>query len=62
MNEEMIFKLCSEYFLKRPEGVFRCGVGQGNYIYIVKYVNKKYIVQCSTECNAYKNTICWLEK
>lgn len=40
----------------------RCGVGQGNYVYIVEYLHMKYIVRCSLECNAYENTVYWLEK
>lgn len=62
LAEKIISRLCFECFSRVPTSIERCGVGQGNYVYIVEYLHMKYIVRCSLECNAYENTVYWLEK
>lgn len=62
MNEKMISKLCLECFAEEPQIVARCGVGQGNYVYIAKYEDTRYVVRCSTESGAYSKTIYWLKQ
>lgn len=62
MNEKMIFRLCRECFGKTPRSAERCGIGQGNYVYIVQDPDRKYVVRCSMEEHAYDNTVHWLEK
>lgn len=62
MNEKMVSKLCLEYFAEEPQTVERCAVGQGNYVYIVECNGTKYVVRCSSEKDAYNNSIYWLEK
>lgn len=62
MNEKIVSQLCIECFSESPKSIERCAVGQGNYVYIVEFENSKYVVRCSLEHNAYKDTIYWLEK
>ncbi len=62
MNEENIIKLCIECFAEQPKNLSRCVVGQGNYVYIVELSNRKVVVRCSEETDAYKDTIYWLER
>ena len=62
MNEKIISQLCMECLFESPRSIERCTVGQGNYVYIVECENTKYVVRCSLEHNAYKDTIYWLEK
>lgn len=62
MNEKIIFRLCLECFGKTPQTAERCGMGQGNYVYIIEYPDRKYIARCSRENHAYENTVYWLER
>ncbi len=62
MNEEMIKQICCETFHKEPTSVESCAVGLANYVYIVEIERRKYTVRCSTEKNAYRNTVRLLEK
>lgn len=49
-------------FAELPKNISRCAVGQGNYVYIVGLSNRKVVVRCSEETDAYKDTIYWLER
>ena len=60
MDEKAIAQLCKECFEAKPEYVKRCAVGLANYVYIVECEHQKIIIRCSTEKDAYKNTIYWL--
>ena len=62
MNEVIIIKLCVAYFAEQPKNISRCAMGQGNYVYIVELHNRKVVVRCSEETDAYKDTIYWLER
>lgn len=62
MNEEMVLQICLNCFDEEPTKIERCAVGQGNYVYIVEYINEKYVIRCSEEDNAYENAVYWLEK
>lgn len=62
MNEEIINRLCMDCFAELPKNISRCAVGQGNYVYIVGLSNRKVVVRCSEETDAYKDTIYWLER
>ena len=62
MNEQIISRLCSEYFSENLKSIERCSVGQGNYVYIVECADVKYVVRCSSEHNAYQDIIYWLER
>jgi len=62
MNEKMISRICLKHFSEIPSAIERCSVGQGNYVYIVECAGAMYVFRCSSESNAYKNTIYWLEK
>lgn len=39
----------------------RCGVGIANYVFIVSAESQKYVLRCSTENEAYKDTVYWLK-
>ncbi|MDE6593884.1 MAG: aminoglycoside phosphotransferase family protein [Oscillospiraceae bacterium] len=60
MNDEIIPEICSLHFGKNPEGWERCSVGFGNYVFIVKYGDVKYILRCSEDEGAYSGTVRWL--
>ena len=45
---------------QKPQSFKRCAVGIGNEVYIVECEDEKYIFRCSTEENAYEETIHWL--
>lgn len=62
MDEKMIFELCIQCFSKVPQSIERCTVGHGNYVYIIECAEIKYVLRCSLECNAYDDTIYWLEQ
>jgi len=62
MNEEIIIKLCIDCFAEQPKNISRCAVGQGNYVYIVELSDRKVVVRCSEEPDAYIDTIYWLEQ
>lgn len=47
---------------KRVAHIERCGVGIGNYVFLVSTAAEKFVLRCSTEENAYKNTIYWLNR
>lgn len=40
----------------------RCGVGIANYVFIVSTETEKFILRCSKDENAYKDTVYWLNK
>ncbi len=40
----------------------RCGVGIANYVFIVSTANEKFILRCSKDENAYKDTVYWLNR
>lgn len=62
MNEKMISQLCIQCLSETPQSIERCAVGQGNYVFIVKCSETKYVIRCSLEYNAYDNTVFWLKQ
>lgn len=62
MNEQIISRICLKCLAQSPHAIQRCAVGQGNYVYIVECGAAKYVVRCSTESCAYKDSIHWLQK
>ena len=40
----------------------RCGVGIANYVFVVSTANEKFILRCSKDADAYKDTVYWLNK
>ena len=40
----------------------RCSVGIANYVFIVSTATEKYILRCSKDKDAYKDTVYWLNK
>ncbi|MDE6133341.1 MAG: aminoglycoside phosphotransferase family protein [Oscillospiraceae bacterium] len=61
MNDIISDIFCS-CFNKTPQKTERCAVGIGNYVYIVKCGDIKYIIRCSEDNSAYDDTVCWLKK
>lgn len=62
MNEKKVSQICLKVFSEEPNTIERCTVGQGNFVYIVECGRTKYVLRCSAEKNAYKDSIYWLEK
>lgn len=40
----------------------RCSVGIANYVFIISTVTEKFVLRCSKEENAYRDTVYWLNK
>lgn len=62
MNEQKLTALCQACLGECPKTISRCAVGQGNYVYIAELTDRKVVVRCSEEAEAYKDTIYWLER
>ena len=60
MNAHAITDIFVKNLNQNPQSFKRCAVGIGNEVYIVECENEKYIFRCSTEENAYAETIRWL--
>lgn len=61
MNAEMIERLCLKLFSQTPQTVSRCGVGTGNYVYIVELGEDRLVFRCSQD-GSYTDTIRWLKR
>lgn len=62
MQEAAIARLCASCFSVQPSAIERCAMGIGNYVYRVACAGETQIVRCSTEPDAYRDTITWLTK
>lgn len=62
MNEQIISDLLLSHLQAIPQHITRCAIGIANEVYIIDCAQKKYVFRCSTEENAYADTIYWLEK
>lgn len=62
MNSDIISEIFFSCFNKMPQETERCTVGIGNYVYIVKCDDIKYIIRCSEDNNAYEDTVYWLKR
>lgn len=40
----------------------RCGTGIANYVFIVSTATEKFVLRCSKDANAYKDSVYWLNK
>lgn len=40
----------------------RCGVGIANYVFIVHTATEKFVLRCSKDADAYKDTVYWLNR
>ena len=60
MKKQLIINIFVAILQRMPQNIKRCAVGIGNEVYIVECENEKYIFRCSTEENAYGETIHWL--
>ena len=60
MNTQAITNIFVTNLQQKPQSFKRCAVGIGNEVYIVECETEKYIFRCSTEENAYAETIRWL--
>lgn len=62
MDIDMITDIFFSCLHQIPQEIERCVVGIGNYVYIVKCDNIKYIFRCSITNDAYVDTIYWLKE
>lgn len=62
MDEMIVFRICFTYFGEYPSSVKRCSEGIGNYVFRVECCGSRYIVRCSIEKNAYRETVYWLNE
>ena len=61
MNTQRITDIFLTNLNQKPQKLNRCAVGIGNEVYIVECENETFIFRCSTEKNAYTETIHWLK-
>ncbi len=47
---------------KKVVHIERCGVGIANYVFVVSTATEKFVLRCSKDENAYKDTVYWLNK
>lgn len=62
MEERIVIEIIKNHIKKAVVKIERCGIGQGNYVFIVSCDNDKYVLRCSEEVDAYKDTIYWLKR
>ena len=62
MDEKKALEIFEKHICTKIRKIERCGVGHGNYVYIVSGETDKYVIRCSDEDDAYKNTIHWLKR
>lgn len=62
MNEEKALEIFEKQIAVKAGKIERCGVGHGNYVYIISGKTDKYVIRCSDEDNAYAGTIYWLKQ
>lgn len=60
MDEKTIVEIFEKHISARIGKIERCGVGHGNYVYIISDETDKYVIRCSEEEHAYADTIYWL--
>lgn len=60
MDEKTIEEIFEKHISARIGKIERCGVGHGNYVYIISDETDKYVIRCSEEEHAYKDTMYWL--
>ncbi len=61
-QEELVKQIYVRHFGVAPQTVARCAVGQGNYVYAVKDEARASIMRLSSERDAYRETVYWLER
>lgn len=62
MIETLVEKICIDLFSVPPVTIKRCSEGIGNYVFSVECLDRKYIIRCSGEMDAYQDTIYWLQQ
>lgn len=62
MNEKTASEIFEKQIPTKISKIERCGVGHGNYVYIISAETDKYVILCSNEKNAYSNTMYWLKQ
>lgn len=62
MDERVISQLFFSNLSVVPSAIKRYSEGIGNYVYLVECAGHKYIIRCSTESNAYEDTVYWLKR
>lgn len=60
MDEKTIAEIFEKHISARIGKIERCGVGHGNFVYIISDETGKYVIRCSEEEQAYADTIYWL--
>lgn len=62
MNCEEAAAIFEKHIGKRVVQIERCGVGIANYVFIVSTAAEKFVLRCSKEEDAYRDTVHWLNK
>ena len=62
MDDKDAIVLFEDVTKKDVVQIDRCSVGIGNYVFVVSTAAEKFILRCSKEKDAYKDTVYWLDK
>lgn len=62
MDSQEAIKIFESNTKQNVVQIERCGVGIANYVFIVSTETEKFILRCSKDEDAYKNTVYWLNK
>lgn len=59
--DKIAANICKKIFHDLPDKINRCMVGQGNYVFVIRYATEKYVIRINNADNHYDNTIYWLK-
>lgn len=62
MDAKDVITIFENNIKKSVVKIERCGVGIANYVFIISTADEKFIIRCSKEKDAYKDTVYWLDK
>ncbi len=62
MDEKTASQILKQHISMKINKIERCGIGHGNYVYIISGETARYVLRCSEEAHAYKDTIYWLKR
>ncbi len=62
MNEEKALEIFKKRISAKHNKIERCGMGHGNYVYIISCETDKYVIRLNSGDNAYTDTVYWLRR
>ena len=62
MTEQIVNKICNDFFQNPPTEIIRNNVGLAGYVYTVQIKNEKYVIKISDDKNLILGSTYWLNK